>query len=97
MHTSLQNDQQIRLSNGHHSFRSFRIHKECFGALVQLRIENITNFRKNIEADLYNSLKDLRRNPSSDNLDVLMLKSFENLFNAITVFEKGTEAHFTVM
>ena len=82
---------------GRHYYRCFRLHKECFDVLVQLRIENITNHHKETDETLLAYLKDLRTNPSSSNIEkVLELPSFEKLCDDIMRYVDGTEENLTV-
>ena len=82
---------------GRHYYRSMRVHKECFDALVQYRIEKITNGHMDIESNLMSSLSNLRQNPNPSSLEeVIKLDSFSSLVGKILEFKEGSEAHFTV-
>ena len=83
---------------GRHYYRCMRIHKECFDALVQFRIEQITKQNTKIVADLKENIKILRQNPSKESLNqVLCHDSFSALVSDVLSFKDGTEGHFTIM
>ena len=50
-----------------HYYRCLMVHKECFDALVQLRIEELTNNHSAKSPDLFARLQKLRRMPTYEN------------------------------
>ena len=82
---------------GRHYYRCLRVHKECFDALVQLRIERLTDNHRTTAPDLLVQLQTLRRFPSSANLDSVMKSiDFGSLCSNILNFGDGTEEHLTI-
>ena len=82
---------------GRHYFRSMRVHKECFDALVQFRIDKIYNGLQDIEEGLLEKIKLLRMNPSPTSLDrVLQENEFDKLVDAITRYDVGSDGEMTV-
>ena len=57
---------------GRHYYRCLRVHNECFDALVQLRIEGLTNNHSDTSPDLLGRLQQLRRSPTTDTLNNVM-------------------------
>ena len=81
-----------------HYYRCMRIHKECFYALVQLRIEQITKQNTEIDADLKEKIKILRQDPNKESLNqVLSQDSFTALVSDVLSFKDGSEGNFTMM
>ena len=54
---------------GKHYYRCMRVHKEGFDALCQYRFDEITGDYKNINPNLLEKLKELRKNPSISLVD----------------------------
>ena len=78
-------------------YRCMCVHKECFDAFVQFRIDKITKEHSEMNNELFEKLKALRKSPNSDTLNqVLELESFSNLVQSMLKFEENTDAHFTV-
>ena len=71
---------------GRHYFRSMRIHKEAFDALVQHRVEHITDNFNSVNRTLLSMLKELRISPSSDTIHlILSSKEFSEFFNVFKI------------
>ena len=67
---------------GRHYYRSRRIHKEGFDALSQYQLEEMTNGYKNIDQNLLEKLKELRRNPARSVVDeILVTLEYQTLFS----------------
>jgi len=82
---------------GRHYYRCLRVHKECFDALVQLRIEGLTNNHSATSPDLLARLQKLRQTPTYDNLNNVMESAdFNALCGEVLSFADGTEGHLTV-
>ena len=82
---------------GRHYYRCLRVHKECFDAFVQLRIEGLTDDYSSTSADLLALLRALRRAPSCDSLNnVMESPEFNQLCGEVLHFAVGTEGHFSV-
>ena len=65
---------------GKHYFRSMLVHKECFDALVQFRIEKLTNNLEIIDSLLFENLEQLRQDPSPSTLKAVMdMDAFDSL------------------
>ena len=70
---------------GRHYYGSMRVHKECFDALVQFKVEEITSGHTNTEPELLFSLVALRKQPCSSTVDnVLKSPGFEKLLSDLT-------------
>ena len=81
---------------GRHYFRSMRLHKEAFDALVQLRVDNITKNFQNIDHRLLTNLITLRESPSDKTLEqVTNMKEYKELVNNI-LSTTGTRSMMTV-
>ena len=73
-----------------------RLHKEGFDALVQTRIEELTNNFDDIDHDLLMKLITLRQSPSSDTLDdVINTNVFKSLVDAVLT-ATGTHSQMTI-
>ena len=82
---------------GRHYYRCLRVHKECFDALVQLRIEGLTNDFSSTSANLLAKLRALRRGPTSNSLlNVMESPEFDELCRKVLHFSVGTEEHLSV-
>ena len=82
---------------GRHCYRCLRVHKESFDALVQLRVESLTNNYKSISPDLLNCLKKLRQCPSAESLEsVIECPDFDGLYCNVLAHSEGTEEHLTI-
>ena len=82
---------------GRHDYRCLRVHKECFDALVQLRIETLTDNHATTPPYLLVKFQNLRRFPSFDSLNSVMKSAyFETLCSNILRFVHGSESHLTV-
>ena len=82
---------------GRHYYRCMRIHKEVFDALVQFKIEEVTQSHKNIEPELLSSLVTLRKDPSPSTLEkVVESPAFNILLAELTRADNGTEASMTL-
>ena len=62
-----------KADKGRHYFRSVRLHRESFEALMQYRILKEVNIN-GFSATIKTKIPDLRRDPNSTNLDELMNK-----------------------
>ena len=81
---------------GRHYYRCLRVHKEVFDALVQLRIEKLTDNHKTMDKNMYKCLKELRANLSPDTLDKVMESpAFAKMCADVLVYVEGTEEYFT--
>ena len=81
---------------GNHYYRSMRLHKEGFDALVQYRTEQITEKYTKVDTDLLKNLKELRRQPSTAALHaVTCMESFKVLKNDIMAVT-GTQSKMTI-
>ena len=82
---------------GRHYYRCLRVHKESFDALVQLRVENLTDNHRSTPPELMAKLQTLRKSPSSKSLkDVIECPSFETLYRRVLDFAEGTEEHLSI-
>ena len=82
---------------GRHYYRCLRMHKECFDALVQQRIETITKGFSLMDPALLAAVKSLRKNPNSKTFEIVMSQpSLDSLVEDITVYKQYTEEHVTV-
>ena len=82
---------------GRHYYRSIRVHKECLDALVQHRVEKITNDHMDIESNLMSFLSNLRKNSNPSSLEeVMKVDSLSSLVRQILEFKEESEALFTV-
>ena len=71
-------------SEGRYYYRSIRLHKEGFCALVQRKVEDITNKFKLIHPDHFSSLSELRQRPSSKALEYITnMKECKELVNSV--------------
>ena len=69
---------------GRHYYRSIRLHKERFDALVQRRVEDITNEFKLIHRNLPSNLSELRQGPFSEAMEhVTNMKEYKQLITAL--------------
>eukprot|EP00795_Rhopilema_esculentum_P014823 gene14823-5939_t len=57
---------------GRHYFHSMQLLKECFDALGQFRIEDLTGTYSNTDVELLSALKMLRKNPSASSINDVM-------------------------
>ena len=57
---------------GRHYCRFMRVHKEAFDAIVQARIESITNSYSGINSALPNAVIDFRHAPSRNKIDSIL-------------------------
>ena len=81
---------------GYHYYRCMRLLKESFDALIQIRVEQITDFYGNMDKNLLQYLKDLRRDPSAVNLEkIVSSESFQMLYEEI-VKSKGLQDRMTL-
>ena len=81
---------------GNHYYRSMRLHKEGFDALVQYRTEQITEKYTKVDTDLLKNLKELRGQPSTAALHaVTCMESFKVLKNDIMAVT-GTQSKMTI-
>ena len=63
-----------------HYYRFMRVHKEAFDAIVQARIESITNSYSGINSALLNAVIDFRHAPSRNKIDsILQMNEFQSL------------------
>ena len=70
---------------GRHYFRSIRIHKEAFDALVQ-QVEHITDNFNSVNGTLLSMLERLRISPASDAVHlILSSKEFSEFFNVFKI------------
>ena len=82
---------------GRHYYRNMRINKEIFCALVQYRVEEITNDYKDLDPSLKEELFILNRHPSYENLqNVICHQKFKILCQNILKEETGSESKMTV-
>ena len=82
---------------GRHYYRSMRFHKECFDALVQFRIEKLTNCLSDIDISLIRAARRVRLEPSKSTLDSLMtMPEFDQLFNKVISKIEGSDGDMTV-
>ncbi len=63
-----------------HYYSCMRIHKECFDALVQLRIEQITKQNTKINPVLKEKIKVLGQNPSKESLNQVLSQVLTSVF-----------------
>ena len=81
---------------GRHYCRSMRLHKERFHALVQRRVEDITNKFELMHLDLLSNLSELRERPSSKALEcVTNMKEYKVLVTAV-LSTTGTRSQMVV-
>ena len=82
---------------GRHYYRSMRVHKECFDALIQYRIENLTGGLSKLSSTLLEAMRSVRVNPSTVTLQNLMhLQEFEDIVDNVLRYEKGSDSELTV-
>eukprot|EP00795_Rhopilema_esculentum_P005340 gene5340-512_t len=82
---------------GRHYFRSMRLHKECFDALVQFRIEHITDGHSKTDPHLMATIEKLRKEPSPSTMnDLIYHPSFAVLCQNVLCYEEESEGHLTV-
>ena len=82
---------------GRHYYRNMRVNKEIFCALVQYRVENITNNYKDFDHNLKELFNSLSNSPSSENLsNVTQHEQFQYLFQNILKEETGSESKMTI-
>ena len=80
---------------GRHYYRFMRVHKEAFDAIVQARIESITNSYSGINSALLNAVIDFRHAPSRNKIDsILQMNEFQSLQKNI-VSTSGTKSQMT--
>ncbi len=73
-----------KAADGGHYYRSLRLHKETFNALVQFRMESLTSNYEKLDADLFEKLKDLKEDPKTTTLNaVIDTLSFQKLFKEV--------------
>ena len=74
-----------------------RLHKECFDALMQHRIVNITSSHTNMDSALMTTVKMLRKDPSPIALNaVIDATSFKTLVGKLLHYVPDTEIAMTV-
>ena len=74
-----------------------RVHKECFDALVQYRIENLTENLSKLSSDMVDVMRQLRFNPTTETIENLMkLQEFNDIVSCVLQYEKGSDAELTV-
>ena len=74
-----------------------RLHKECFDALVQFRIESLTENLAKMSPILKEATISLRKSPSPESLDTLVnLHEFNVLAMEILQYEVGSDGELTV-
>ena len=67
-----------------HYYRSLRLYKEGFDAVVQNRVEDTTNKYEHIHLDLLSNLSELRKRPSSKALEhIANMKEYKELVSAV--------------
>ena len=82
--------------NGMHYYRNMRLMKESFDALVQYRVDEITNAYCETDQELLENLRCLRRDPSPQSLQtILSMEAFQRLSNEI-MSSSGPQAKITI-
>ena len=81
---------------GRHYYRSMRVRKECFDAVIQYRIENLTGGLSKLSSTLLEAMRSVRVNPSTVTLQNLMhLQEFEDIVDNVLRYE-GSDSELTV-
>ena len=57
---------------GRHYYREMRINKELFCALVQYRVEELTNYYNNMDIEQKSLFLNLRRKPAAFNFNLIL-------------------------
>ena len=82
---------------GRHYYRNMRINKEIFRALVQYRVEELTNDYNDMDIELKLLFLNLRRKPTAENLNLILSNNeFQNLFRKILNNSHGIKSKMTV-
>ena len=82
---------------GRHYYRCMRVHKECFDALVQFRVEAITTNLSTMSPILKEAISSLRKDPSPATLETLMnLDEFDFIAKEILRYQQGSDGELTV-
>ena len=85
-----------RACEGNHYYRSMRLHKESFDALIQYRTEQITEIYTKMDNVLLDNFKELRRQPSNETLHAITgMDAFKTLENDIMKVT-GTQSKMTI-
>ena len=86
-----------KAAEGGHYHRNIRLHKECFCALVQFRVESLTAKYTDIDAGLIALFQYLKHNPSpSLNKEVVENAKFLELLNSIISSVDGTQSKMSI-
>ena len=82
---------------GRHYYRSMRIHKECFDALVQFKVGIVTESHNKTESEFLSSLVAVRKSPSSSTVErVINSPGFNDFLADLAGSVDGTEASMTM-
>ena len=81
---------------GRHYYRCLRMHKECFDALVQPKIDDIAK-SSTIDPQLLSAVQSLRKTPNNSTFEEAFSQpSLDILVENIKSYKQGTEEHVTV-
>eukprot|EP00794_Sanderia_malayensis_P017905 gene17905-19683_t len=87
----------MRLPTSYTTCRCMRILKESFDALVQFYAKDITDGYQKIDAELLDSLVNIRKDPSASSVnEVLALDAFEEIVKGIEM-TSGSKSEMTVV
>ena len=80
-----------------HYNTSIRVYKEIFDAIVQMRMEDITNMYVNIDEELLSNLINLRKSTCAENMsEIVVIEEFQILEKDITTVT-SRQSQVTVM
>ena len=65
---------------GRHYYRNMTINKEMFCALVQYRVEELTNDYNDMHMELKSLFLNLRRKPTAENLNLILSNNEFKIF-----------------
>ena len=86
-----------KAAEGNHYYRSMRLHKETFNALIHFRAESLTSNFTMMNVELLSQLQSLQRQPNAENLKVILdSNSFKQLFEQIITLCEGTESRMMI-
>ena len=86
-----------KAAEGNHYYRSMRLHKETFNALIHFRAESLTSNFTMMNVELLSRLQSLQRQPNAENLKVILdSNSFTQLFEQIITLCEGTESRMMI-
>ena len=86
-----------KAAEGHHYYRSMRLHKETFNALIKFRAESLTSNFTMMNVELLSQLQSLQRQPNAENLKIILdSNSFSQQFEQTITLCEGTESRMTI-